>query len=165
VASENFVWGVGEHTDYGFLTILLQDSQEGLEIQNIHGEWIAAPSIEGTLVVNIGDMLEICTGGFYRSTPHRVRNRTGKSRLSFPFFYDPGFLSKVESIPEHAKEFIKEYSEKFPIQRSVESSRRWDQQDLASFEGIIYGKYLLGKVSKVFPNLASENLNDYFLQQ
>src|SRR3984885_5543750 len=82
-------WGVGEHTDYGLLTLLAQDDSGGLQIAVPAGngqDWIGAPPLPGTLVCNIGDMLDRLTGGWYRSTPHRVRNLSGHGRLSFPFF-------------------------------------------------------------------------------
>src|SRR5262249_42118226 len=66
-------WGVGEHTDYGLLTILRQDTAGSLEVHS-RGGWVPAPPIEGSFVCNLGDMLERMTGGRYRSTPHRVRN-------------------------------------------------------------------------------------------
>jgi isopenicillin N synthase-like dioxygenase len=53
------------------------------------GRWIAAPPIEGTLVVNIGDLLARWSNDRFRSTLHRVVNRSGKRRLSIPVFYDP----------------------------------------------------------------------------
>lgn len=133
-------WGVGEHTDYGLLTLLAQDEIGGLEVKTPDG-WIDAPPIEGTLVCNIGDMLDRLTGGAYRSTPHRVLNTSGKSRLSFPFFFDPGFDARIVPLPSHAR-FIRD-----------DSSERWDRANVHEFSGT-YGDYLLGKVSKVFPDLA-----------
>ena len=67
------LWGVGEHTDYGLLTILLQDDAGGLEVKS-RSRWVPAPPVPGSFVCNIGDMLDRMTGGLYRSTPHRVRN-------------------------------------------------------------------------------------------
>ncbi|MEV0591125.1 isopenicillin N synthase family dioxygenase [Nonomuraea cavernae] len=128
-------WGVGEHTDYGLLTLLLQDDNGGLQVHTSRG-WIDAPPVPGTFVCNIGDMLDKLTSGLYRSTPHRVRNLSGNERLSFPFFFDPGWDSEVPPLP---------YS---PGGRA-----RWDGQDLRAFTGT-YGDYLLAKVSKVFPHLA-----------
>src|ERR1700722_12718923 len=83
-------WGVGEHTDYGLLTLLAQDDNGGLQVATPRG-WIDAPPIAGTFVCNIGDMLDRLTGGWYRSTPHRVRNVSGRGRISFPVFFAPRF--------------------------------------------------------------------------
>lgn len=99
--------------------------------------WIDAPPIAGSFVVNIGDMLERMTGGAYRSTPHRVRNTSDVGRLSFPFFFDPSW-DAVVPVPEGAAGAVE----------------RWDGEDVLSWEGT-YGEYLLGKVAKVFPELAA----------
>jgi len=132
-------WGVGEHTDYGLLTLLAQDDIGGLEVKTADG-WINAPPVPGALVCNIGDMLDRLTGGTYRSTPHRVLNSSGRSRLSFPFFFDPGFDARIVPLPEHA------------LARD-DSAERWDRTNVHAFTGT-YGDYLLGKVAKVFPDLA-----------
>ena len=129
-------WGVGEHTDYGLLTILRQDETGGLQVRARSG-WIDAPPIAGSFVVNIGDMLERMTGGRFRSTPHRVRNTSATGRLSFPFFFDPSW-DAIVPVPEDA----------------LPPERRWDGADVRTFEGV-YGDYLLAKVAKVFPALAS----------
>jgi isopenicillin N synthase-like dioxygenase len=86
--------GVGEHTDYGLLTILRQDMSGGLEIKT-KSHWIAAAPVPNSFVCNIGDMLDRMTGGYYLSTPHRVRNLAGHNRLSFAFFFDPNFHAEV----------------------------------------------------------------------
>ena len=139
------LWGVGEHTDYGVLTILKQDSVGGLQIQS-QGEWIDAPYIPNTFICNIGDMLERMTGGYYRSTPHRVKNRTTKSRLSFPFFFDPNFEAEMHAIPlDHLN--LSTIEQK--------TNERWDGANVHDFTGT-YGEYVLGKVSKVFPQLKKE---------
>jgi isopenicillin N synthase-like dioxygenase len=137
-------WGVGEHSDYGLLTLLAQDDSGGLQIAAPEG-WIDAPPIPGTLVCNIGDMLDRMTGGWYRSTPHRVRNLSGHGRLSFPFFLDPGFPAEVPPLPDRAA-------------AGSDGRRRWDGEDLRAFTGT-YGDYLLGKVSKVFPQLRRDVLD------
>jgi isopenicillin N synthase-like dioxygenase len=87
-------WGVGEHTDYGLLTLLAQDDNGGLSVRTPDG-WLDAPPVPGTFVCNIGDMLDRLTGGWYRSTPHRVSNVSGRDRLSFPYFFDPDFTAPV----------------------------------------------------------------------
>lgn len=135
-------WGVGEHTDYGLLTLLAQDGNGGLQIKAPHG-WIDAPPIPHTFVCNIGDMLDRLTAGWYHSTPHRVRNTSGRDRLSFPFFLDPDFTAEVPPLPHH------------PATGHGDGQRRWDGQDLRAFTGT-YGDYLLGKVSKVFPQLRDD---------
>lgn len=132
-------WGVGEHTDYGLLTLLAQDDCGGLQVKARDG-WIEAPPIAGTLVCNIGDMLDRLTGGVYRSTPHRVRNVSGRERLSFPLFFDPAFAAVIEPLPAHSAHV------------QDDSNERWDRANVHAFEGT-YGDYLLGKVGKVFPDL------------
>ncbi|TFK20751.1 iron/ascorbate oxidoreductase [Coprinopsis marcescibilis] len=80
--------GVGPHYDAGFLTFLLQASEhQGLQVQNLAGEWVDAPPIPGTFVVNIGKALEFVTGGVARATSHRVLSPRGDTpRYSVPFF-------------------------------------------------------------------------------
>ncbi|MGI9508242.1 MAG: isopenicillin N synthase family dioxygenase [Geminicoccaceae bacterium] len=82
-------FGVGPHTDFGVLTVLCQDDVGGLQVKDAGGDWVTAPPIEGTLVVNVGDLLARWTNDFYRSTPHRVVNSSGKERLSLVLAYDP----------------------------------------------------------------------------
>jgi isopenicillin N synthase-like dioxygenase len=137
-------WGVGEHTDYGLLTLLAQDDCGGLQVKARDG-WIEAPPIADTLVCNIGDMLDRLTGGWYRSTPHRVRNVSGRDRLSFPLFFDPSFDAVIEPLPERASAV------------QDDSAERWDRANVHVFQGT-YGAYLLGKVGKVFPDLGRDVL-------
>jgi isopenicillin N synthase-like dioxygenase len=147
-------WGVGEHTDYGLLTLLAQDDSGGLQVATPDG-WMDAPPLPGTFVCNIGDMLDRLTGGWYRSTPHRVRNLSGRARLSFPFFLDPGFADEVPPLPSRAATQATA-AEDGPTTEDA-GPRRWDGQDLRAFTGT-YGDYLLGKVSKVFPQLRQDVL-------
>jgi isopenicillin N synthase-like dioxygenase len=138
--SDPTLWGVGEHTDYGLLTILLQDDAGGLEVRSRSG-WVAAPPVPGSFVCNIGDMLDRMTRGVFRSTPHRVRNPAPRNRLSFPFFFDPGFFSHVQPIDLPNGEAP-----------SDDHDERWDHASVHAFQGT-YGDYLLNKVGKVFPEL------------
>ena len=80
---------MGPHTDFGVLTVLCQDAVGGLQVQDVNGDWIQAPPIEGTLIVNVADLLSRWTDGAYKSTPHRVVNSSGKQRLSMVLAFDP----------------------------------------------------------------------------
>jgi isopenicillin N synthase-like dioxygenase len=82
--------GVVPHTDSGGFTILWQDNNGGLEIQSKSGEWVGAPPIADTYVINLGNMMQIWTNGLFSSTPHRVINTGGKDRYSIPLFVNPG---------------------------------------------------------------------------
>jgi isopenicillin N synthase-like dioxygenase len=79
--------GLGAHTDYQCFTILLCSSAPGLEIVSPSGRWAQAPVVPDALVVNIGDMMMRWTNGLYKSTMHRVINRTGEERYSVPLFF------------------------------------------------------------------------------
>lgn len=89
-------FGGAAHTDYGCLTLLWQDDRGGLEVETRDGAWIAAPPIAGTLVINIGDLLERWSGGRYVSNPHRVINRSGHDRYSIATFFDPDYRAVVD---------------------------------------------------------------------
>ena len=92
-------FGSAPHTDYGFITILCQDTSGGLEVRRRDGTWLAAPPIPGTWVVNVADMLSRWTNGRWQSTPHRVKNLSGGDRYSCPYFFDMSMDSTVEVLP------------------------------------------------------------------
>lgn len=138
------LFGVGEHTDYGLITLLRQDNVGGLQVRSRAVEgwgWIDAPPRPNTLVVNVGDMLEALTQGLLMSTPHRVvRNSRPASsaiahdaspesasngmRVSMPYFFDPSFsfiIQDVELTPEQQQEAMQIVSEK-----RNSGHRRWD---------------------------------------
>ncbi|MCA1712140.1 MAG: isopenicillin N synthase family oxygenase [Actinobacteria bacterium] len=135
-------WGVGEHTDYGLITVLAQDSHGGLQVRS-GGHWIDVPADPYVFVVNIGDMLERMTSGGYRSNPHRVRNLSDADRLSFPLFVDPSWDATVTPLPEAALAGVR-----------GDAAERWDGQSVHAWDGV-YGDYLTAKVAKVFPELAA----------
>lgn len=145
-AGVDAVHGVGEHTDYGLLTLLRQDDVGGLQVHTRDG-WIEAPPVPASFVCNIGDMLDRMTGGLYRSTPHRVRlNTSGRDRLSFPLFFDPDFDVRIEPIRTPDADEARR-----------DAASRWDGASVHAFEGT-YGDYVLGKVGKVFPKLRRQVL-------
>lgn len=90
-------YGVAPHTDYGCITLLYQDGTGGLEAQRLDGAWVPAPPMAGSFVVNVGDLLERWSNGRFKSTPHRVVNRSGQERLSIATFYDPTYTALVDS--------------------------------------------------------------------
>ena len=94
LAEERF--GAAAHSDFGVLTMLMQDMSGGLQVQNRAGDWIEAPPIAGTFVCNIGDLLERWTGGRLVSTKHRVLNRSAGARYSIPIFCDPGSATVID---------------------------------------------------------------------
>lgn len=143
-AGDEEAWGVGEHTDYGLVTILAHDGRAGLEVR-APGGWLPVPAVEGAFVVNLGDMLEAMTGGRYRSTPHRVvAPADGPDRLSFPVFFDPAWDARVAPLP------LDHLGPPSPAQ-----GERWDGTPVDAWEGR-YGDYLTAKVAKVFPDLGAE---------
>lgn len=95
--------GVGEHTDYGCLTLLMADDQlEGgagaLQVRDQGGQWVHLVAEPDAIMCNIGDMLARWTNGLYRSTPHRVL-RPAAERLAVPFFFEPNYTAVVEPLP------------------------------------------------------------------
>jgi len=145
-------FGVGAHTDSGYLSLLLQDSTGGLQVQNgagqggslitssrptlnllpfqgasvcaIHtfgtrrlcsdlgqvlvlndltaGEWVDAPPVPGTMVVNLGEMLQLCTGGYYLATPHRVVSKPGRGGLDNAALDQRPISSPSARLHEHS---------------------------------------------------------------
>lgn len=133
-------WGVGEHTDYGFITLLKQDDVGGLQVR--HGEqWLEVPDVPDSFVCNVGDMLERLTRGRYLSALHRVRSSPSRDRISMALFFDPGFdavLAPIEGVAPKADR--------------PHTQVRWDDLDPHATHGT-YGEYLLSKVGRVFPDL------------
>ncbi len=97
-------FGVSSHTDYGCLTLLYQDDAGGLQVQGRSGEWLAAPPIAGTFVVNVGDLLARWSNDQFRSTPHRVINRSGRTGYSTALFVDPNRDTMITPVTRPGEE-------------------------------------------------------------
>jgi len=95
--------GVGVHKDSGVLTLLLvEPDSEGLQVELGPQQWIDVPPVPDALIVNIGELLEVATGGYLRATRHRVRApRPGSDRVSIPYFLNPALdaLVPIISLP------------------------------------------------------------------
>ncbi|MEH1962045.1 MAG: 2-oxoglutarate and iron-dependent oxygenase domain-containing protein [Nostoc sp.] len=122
----------GEHSDYGSITLLFQDDVEGLEVKTASGEWIAAPAIPDTILVNTGDLMQRWTNHLFCSTKHRVMipsdRRVNQSRYSIAFFCHPNDDTKIACLESCQKE-------QSPI-----------------YPPILAGKYLLSRLKATYTN-------------
>ncbi|WP_019615719.1 2OG-Fe(II) oxygenase family protein [Psychromonas ossibalaenae] len=105
----------GAHEDINLLTILPAANEPGLQVKSKDGEWLDVPSDFGNLIINIGDMLQEASGGYFPSTTHRVINPDGadktKSRISLPLFLHPKpevILSDNYTAHEYLQERLRE---------------------------------------------------------
>ncbi|CAM5615457.1 isopenicillin N synthase family dioxygenase [Kitasatospora aureofaciens] len=91
--------GVGAHKDYGFITLLLQDTVGGLQVERPDGTFLDVPPLDGAFVVNLGELLEVATDGYLKATSHRVVSPAGaRERFSVPFFYNPRLDAHIEPL-------------------------------------------------------------------
>ncbi|KAI0629793.1 Clavaminate synthase-like protein [Trametes polyzona] len=94
------VIGIGAHTDFECFTILWQEPGiQALQVLNKQNQWIDAPPIPGTLVINLGDQFARWTNDVFKSTVHRAINRSGVRRYSIPLFFGTDYDVKLEPIP------------------------------------------------------------------
>lgn len=122
--SEADQFGVAPHTDYGCITLLWQDDVGGLQVRELgSNSWIDAPPIDGTLVINVGDLLARWSNDRFRSTMHRVINRSGRERYSIATFYDPDYGANVD-----------------PRQLGVDDAN-------AKYAPVTAGDYILGRIN------------------
>ncbi|KAK4241669.1 hypothetical protein C8A03DRAFT_12039 [Achaetomium macrosporum] len=127
----------GEHSDYGSITFLFQDGRGGLQVKSPEGKFVDAAPIEGTCVVNAGDLLARWSNDTIKSTVHRVVEPPGKegdgeggtypARYSIAYFCNPNFKDWIEAIPgTYATDADKKY------------------------EGINSGEYLLQRLTATY---------------
>ena len=101
-------WGIHPHKDFDVLTLLAHDPVGGLQVLARDGEWLDAACPEDGFLVNAGDMLELWSGGRIRSAPHRVLNRSGRERVSFPWFAVPEPEVTIEPLLPPVPGFARE---------------------------------------------------------
>lgn len=122
---------LGEHSDWGSITLLFQDEVEALEVCTAQGEWIAAPSIPDTVLVNTGDLMQRWTNDRFRSTKHRVRIPTefsmAQERYSIAFFTEPNYDTEIVCI-DSCKE----------------------ANELAKYPPILTGQYMMQKLQETY---------------
>jgi len=110
-------YGVAPHTDSSFITLLAQNKVAGLQLLRQDGTWIDAPAIEGTYVVNTGDMLHRWSNGRFLSTPHRASNTSGAERYAVPYFCHPDPDFPMACLPSCTSA---DKPPRFPTQTPVE---------------------------------------------
>ena len=126
---------VGAHTDYGSITLLFQDMSGGLQVQSLMGEWLDVTPIEGTMIVNAGDLLMRWSNDEIRSTRHRVmepplRDQSVEeypARYSIAYFCNPDFDKWIEALPG-----------------------TWEEKGGKKYEGINSGEYLVQRLSATY---------------
>ncbi|XP_027184117.1 feruloyl CoA ortho-hydroxylase 1-like [Coffea eugenioides] len=93
--------GVGRHSDVSTLTILLQDDIGGLYVKKLDTDaWVHVPPIDGAIVINVGDALQILSNGRYKSVEHRVIANGSRNRISVPIFVNPRPRDIIGPLPE-----------------------------------------------------------------
>ncbi|XP_022885197.1 flavonol synthase/flavanone 3-hydroxylase-like [Olea europaea var. sylvestris] len=141
-ASENDNIGLPQHTDGNFITFVFQDEVGGLEVLK-DGEWTPIVSVEGTIVVNVGDVIQVLTNNKFKSAPHRVLKQKGRSRHSITYFYSLQGDKSVEPLPHYTKQIgeppkyrgfmVKDYRALRIRNRTHPPSRREDVIDITHY--------------------------------
>ncbi|CAK9149423.1 unnamed protein product [Ilex paraguariensis] len=124
--------GMPPHSDYGYLTILHQ-SLLGLQIMDHDKNWHSVPVIEGALIIQLGDQMEVMSNGRYKSVVHRVTVNSEKRRLSMTSLHSLALEKKVEPAPELV-------DEKQPLFYNVCSFK--DFLDFISGNDIMDGRFI-----------------------
>ena len=99
LAADTGHMGVHQHTDAGALTLLLQDEVGGLQIRQ-GGEWIDVPPMPGTMVVNIGDIVQVWSNDLYQAPLHRVVASARRDRYSLPYFFNPVYEANYSPLAQ-----------------------------------------------------------------
>jgi len=126
--------GIHPHKDFDAFTIIAPDAVGGLQVRARRGDWLEADCPEGALLVNIGDMMELWSGGRLVSTPHKVVNTSGAERYSFPYFAVPRHDVTISPVVEPLSGFVRE-----PLNVGFASAEIWQSnwQDAAPADASI----------------------------
>lgn len=122
------VTGIHPHKDTNVITLLRPDPVGGLEVRGLDGDWLEVEAPPDALVVNVGEMLELWSGGRFVATPHRVINRSGQERYSFPFFIVPNHAVTVEPLVSCVDGFDKAPQPVGPLSAEVWRTNWPDEQ-------------------------------------
>lgn len=139
--------GVGAHRDAGVLTLLLAEpGSEGLQVRGRDGDWVDVPARDGAFIVNIGELLEVATGGYLRATEHRVNLRQSADRISVPYFFNPRLDARIPMLTlpaELASRAQRRIDPSDPIHsvygRNAWKSRLRAHPDVAAAHGYVTG--------------------------
>jgi len=119
----------GAHTDHGIVTILWQDDSGGLEVMGADSEWLAAPPVRGSFVINIGELMKRWTNGRFKATVHRVIHRKDAARYSMPLFCNPDFRTMVDprqlDVSDEDAQYAPVLSGDFLVSRFQSTRKRW----------------------------------------
>ena len=119
----------GAHTDHGIVTILWQDDSGGLEVMGPDGEWLAAPPVRGSFVINIGELMKRWTNGRFKATVHRVIHRKDAARYSMPLFCNPDFRTMVDprqlGVSDKDAQYAPVLSGDFLVSRFQSTRKLW----------------------------------------
>lgn len=152
--------GVGVHKDSGFLTLLLQDENAGLEAQANDNTWYQVDPIPGSLVVNTGELLQLITSNYFIATPHRVINKVDCERFSSAFFYSPDLNTVLEPLPidaaliEQVKRSERHRSEGLMASRSEMAAGTGGME--SRHRPLVFGDKYWQRWIRSYPDIASE---------
>ena len=128
------------HSDAGALTLLLQDDVGGLQVK-LDQNWVDVEPIEGALVVNTGDMMQVWSNDRYQAALHRVRPVTDRPRFSLPYFFNPSYTTDYE-----------------PLACSI------DQGDTAHYRSINWGQFRQARADGDYADYGAEvQISDFLV--
>lgn len=121
IASGADEFSIAPHFDSSFMTILAQNKVPGLQIQDYRtSEWVDVGIVEGTFIVNIGEVLRRLTNGLFLATPHRAYNVSGRDRYAIPYFLHPDAEMMLEPL---STTVVPNNPPDFPVQTTDEYLR------------------------------------------